>query len=231
MSSLFALITFYIFSWAQMSRVRFIPTSFALLLNCSSQSTMWWLGCSCYWVAPCMSASCWFNLVKSCSVLSWATLLKHVSFCSWTASHCLIIVLAFSSVSSASMHNCSGLKSPPLVYHISFLSPPYWQFSTRWYSVVMYCSTDSPGSWLRQLNFARSRMTFLRTLKKPFNFSRTLLYFALSSSLILVELKTSSASSPKQYRRVLTCLALKSWIRCYTTLLKAIWANHLVYWS
>ena len=68
----------------------------------------------------------------------------------------------------------------------------------------MNCSTDSSGSWERFLNLVCSIITFYLTLKKLSNFAKTLSYFFLSSSPILVDAKMSSASSPRQYNRVLT---------------------------
>ena len=68
----------------------------------------------------------------------------------------------------------------------------------------MNCSTGSSSSLERLLNLARSIITFFLTLKKLSNFAKTLSYFFLSSSSILVDTKMSSVSSPRQYNRMLT---------------------------
>ena len=56
---------------------------------------------------------------------------------------------------------------------------------------------------LLRLNLARSNIKFFLTWKNASNLLMTESYFFLSSSLMLVEARTSSASSPRQ---VLTCL-------------------------
>ena len=53
-------------------------------------------------------------------------------------------------------------------------------------------------------------MTFHLTLKKSLNFAMTGSYFLLSAAVILVEVRTSSASSPRQYSSVLTCCSSTS---------------------
>ena len=69
----------------------------------------------------------------------------------------------------------------------------------------MYCSADSSSLWLLLLNLARSKMTFLETLKNSSNFPSTDSYLFLSSSVMFADARTSSASSPRQYSSVLTC--------------------------
>ena len=66
---------------------------------------------------------------------------------------------------------------------------------------------DLFSCWYRRLNFSHSKMSFFCTCKNSLNLVRTDVCFFISSSLIVVEATTSSASSPRQYSNVLTCLA------------------------
>ena len=105
---------------------------------------------------------------------------------------------------------------------------PYSHVSTRLYKTVMYSSADSLSNWSHLLNQARSKIAFRWTLS---NFLTTFDYLFLSSSLILVEVSTSSASGPRQYRSVLTFLSLLS-----LSNLEALRNNsnrrfHLSHWS
>ena len=81
----------------------------------------------------------------------------------------------------------------------------YSQFSAKWYKLVMNCSADSLSPWQRRLN--RTHSKFFCTLKKSSNCWITVLYFFRSALEMLVEARVSSASSPMQYNRVLTCLS------------------------
>ena len=57
---------------------------------------------------------------------------------------------------------------------------------------------------------ACSKITVLQTLKNRSNCPITMLYFFRSAAEMLVEVRVSSASSPMQYSRVLTCLLTSS---------------------
>ena len=85
----------------------------------------------------------------------------------------------------------------------SSLRFPRLQVSARLYTAVIYCSELSPSSCTRLFNLALSKMTFYLTLKCSSNLARTSSYFLSCCSVILVDDKTSSPSSPKQYRSVL----------------------------
>ncbi len=63
---------------------------------------------------------------------------------------------------------------------------------------------DSPYCCFLRLNLARSNMTFFLTWKNASNLTEA--YLFLSSSLILVEARTSAAFFRRQYSSVLTCL-------------------------
>ena len=69
----------------------------------------------------------------------------------------------------------------------------------------MNSSAVSPWLCIRQLNLARSKITFFRTLKNSSLLPRTCAYLPLSVSLMFVDVRTSSASSPRQYSKVPIC--------------------------
>ena len=67
----------------------------------------------------------------------------------------------------------------------------------------MNSSAVSPWRCVRWLNLVRSKMTFFPTLKHSSILPRTCAYLPLLASLMLVDVRTSSASSPRQYSKVL----------------------------
>ena len=130
--------------------------------------------------------------------------------CSATASRWRTFVFALSNVSAASSCNCcdSDASCIPTTNRsriISSFSASFSQFSAKRYSSRIYCSAISPSCWLRRLNLAHSKITLRQTLKNVSNFRITISYLFRSSSVAFVESNTESASSPKQYSRVLTC--------------------------
>ena len=141
-------------------------------------------------------------------------------FCNWvlcccTASFCLTNFMVLAKVNSGSIYrrfdsNVSQIPTTNRSRSISSLKLPYSHESISWYNTAIYSSADSSGSWLHLLNRARSKITFLRTLKYSSNLPTTELYFALSVVEIFVDDSTSSASSPIQYKSVLTCRASPS---------------------
>ena len=94
--------------------------------------------------------------------------------------------------------------------HIISFNPPYWQFSERSYRLVINCSTDSSCSCTLRLNHARSNITFLHTWKCASNFASTSVYFFWLSFDMLVEVSTLSASSSRQYHKILIYLSSSS---------------------
>ena len=72
------------------------------------------------------------------------------------------------------------------------------------YKLAINCSAGSSGSCECLSSLAHSIMTFFLTWKKLSNFKRTASYCFLWSSETLVNARISSASSPKQYNKVLT---------------------------
>ena len=85
------------------------------------------------------------------------------------------------------------------------------------YRLAVNCSAGSSGSCECLLNLAHSIMTFFLTRKNLSNFERTASYCFLWLSEILVDIRISSAFSPKQYNKLLTCHSSDSFDNLATT--------------
>ena len=91
----------------------------------------------------------------------------------------------------------------------------------------MKVSTGSPSSCYRELNLARSKITFLHLTKCDLNLSFTISYFFSSTAECLKDLRMSSASGPMVYMRVLTCTSPVFSERPATDLKRSNRRNHL----
>ena len=74
----------------------------------------------------------------------------------------------------------------------------------------MNSSAVSPWRCVRWLNLAHSKIMFFQTLKNSSILPRTCAYLPLWASLMLVDVRTSSASLLRQYSKVLICHSLLS---------------------
>ena len=130
--------------------------------------------------------------------------------CSCTASLChtsrlALLRVRFGSTCIRSERALSLIPTTILSLISSSFSAPNSHDSAKLYKLVINCSIDSLSPWHLRLNQAHSKIMFFRTLKNLSNFSMTLAYTLRSTSVIVVEVSVSSASSPIQYKSVLIC--------------------------
>lgn len=147
-----------IFSWAFISRLVVLATSFIWLLNHVFD---------CFVVLPVLLIlGVFFLAFLIVSMAIWS-----LRSCWWwplTASLWWTIFFALSRVSSESIWRCSDKES-----HVSnnwsrknsSVRLPYSHILISVYNTVMCCSVNSARGWLCRLNLAYLRMTLQRTLK------------------------------------------------------------------
>ena len=168
----------------------------------ATSGAKWW-----FWFVACR-CTCGFLLYEHCSFF-------RNDCCSLTASLWRTSLLAFSRVNASSIWRrsdrlLSRMPTTSLSRIISFFK---FTIFTVFHKVIE-SSDELFNGFLLTLKSGVEAWSLkdhvFRILKWPLNFPSTSTYFLQFSSEILVEVETSSASSPKQYRSVLTCVSSSS---------------------